>query len=88
MLRITTIQDDGTQRVLKLEGKLLAEWVGELKDACRTAVAEGCRVQLDLGGLSFVDVAGTTALRCLLRQGVSITATSPFVGELLKENHA
>ena len=88
MLRITTIQDDGAQRVLKLEGKLLAEWVGELKDACRTAVAQGCRVQLDLSGLSFVDVSGTAALRDLLRLGASITTTSPFVGELLKENQA
>ncbi len=88
MLRITTIQEDDTQRVLKLEGKLLAEWVGELKDACRTAVAQGCRVQLDLSGLSFVDVSGTAALRDLLRLGASITTTSPFVGELLKENQA
>ncbi|MGD9856952.1 MAG: STAS domain-containing protein [Planctomycetaceae bacterium] len=86
MLKITTARDDGFARVLKLEGKLLADWVGELHEACRRARAASSHVQLDLGGLSFVDVAGTIALRDLLRQGVTITTTSPLVGELLKEN--
>ena len=86
MLKITTTHDDGFERVLKLEGKLLDAWVGELKAACRLARAAGCRLQLDLSQLSFADVSGTIALRELIRQGVSITTTTPFVGELLKEN--
>jgi hypothetical protein len=85
MLKITTAHDDGIERVLKLESKLLAAWVGELQEACRLARAEGCHVRLDLSGLSFVDVLGTIALRELVRQGVHITTASPFVGELLKE---
>lgn len=86
MLKITTAHDDGFERVLKLEGKLLADWIGELHDACRTARAETGHLKLDLSGLSFADVSGTIALRELIRQGISITTTSPFVGELLKEN--
>jgi ABC-type transporter Mla MlaB component len=86
MLRITTTQDAGNLPVLKLEGKLLAEWVAELQAACRSARAASGDLQLDLAGLVFVDVAGTIALRELMRQGVSIATTSPLVGELLKEN--
>jgi ABC-type transporter Mla MlaB component len=85
MLRITTTQDAGTLPVLKLEGKLLAEWVAELQEACRTARAASGGLQLDLAGLVFVDAAGTIALRELMRQGVSIATISPLVGELLKE---
>ena len=83
MLKITTINDDGGERVVKLEGKLLADWIGELHDACRAAGFSGC-LRLDLSGLSFADVAGTIALRELMRQGASIANTSPFVRELLE----
>jgi hypothetical protein len=72
--------------VLKLEGKLLADWVGELQKVCRQARADGGHVHLDLSGLSFADVAGVIALRELARQGVLIITTSPLMGELLKEN--
>ncbi len=85
MLKITTTHHDGFERVLKLEGKLLADWVGELQDACRLTGADSSRLQLDLGGLSFADARGIIALRELVRQGVSIINASPFVGELLKE---
>jgi anti-anti-sigma regulatory factor len=86
MLKITTTHDDGFERVLKLEGKLLADWVGELQETCRKARTASGHLQLDLSGLSFADVSGTIALRELIRQGVAITTTSPFVRELLKEN--
>lgn len=86
MLKITKIHDDGFERVLKLEGKRLADWTSELQEACRLARADGCRLQLDLSELSFVDVSGTIALRELMRQGLTIGTPSPFVGELLKEN--
>ncbi len=86
MLKITTTCEDAFRCVLKLEGKLLAAWVGELQEACRRARAVSGQLHLDLSGLSFVDVPGTAVLRELIRQGVSVTTTSPFVGELLKEN--
>ena len=85
MLKITTTRNDRFGRVLKLEGKLLAAWVGELEEACRLARAEAADVQLDLSGLSFADVSGTVVLRELIRGGVRVATSSPFVEELLKE---
>jgi hypothetical protein len=85
MLKITTTHDDGFERVLKLEGKLLKDWVDELQEACSQARAERDRLKLDLSEVLFVDVAGTIALRVLIREGVAIISTSPFIRELLKE---
>lgn len=85
MLRITTIQDEKTPVILKLEGKLLAPWIAELDEACRRASAGSTPATLDLAGLSFVDAPGTVALRDLRRRGMQIVGCSPLVNELLKE---
>jgi hypothetical protein len=85
MLRITTIQNDGLPTVLKLEGKLLEPWIGELIEACRLASKRAASATLDLAGLSFVDAPGTIALRELQRRGLELTGCSPLVAELLKE---
>lgn len=84
MLRITTIQTPGKPAVLKLEGKLLEPWIGELQQACRKTLAPKTAVTLDLTGLSFVDASGTIALRDLRRRGVELKGCTPLVAELLK----
>lgn len=86
MLRISTIKNDGSPTILRLEGKLLEPWVGELHDACRQTFEMKASPVLDLAGLSFVDLPGTIALRDLRRRGVTLTGCSPLVTELLKEN--
>ena len=86
MLRITTIQNDGSPAVLKLEGKLLEPWIGELQEACRLACQRATSATLDLANVSFVDAPGAIALRDLRRRGVQLRGCSPLVAELLKEN--
>jgi len=66
--------------VLKLEGKLLEPWLGTLRQVC--AQANG--VCLDLSAVTFVDAASGQMLRDLLSQGVTITACSNLVAELLQ----
>lgn len=80
MLRITRIssQDSDT---LKLEGKLLGPWVGELSHVL--AELNGRAMGLDLSAVTFVDATGTELLRDLIRRGVPIAGCSPFVAELL-----
>jgi hypothetical protein len=86
MLRITTVEIPNKPAVLKLEGKLLEPWIGELDEACRRASVRRPSATLDLTGLSFIDAPGTTALRNLRRRGVRLVGCSPLVAELLKEN--
>jgi anti-anti-sigma regulatory factor len=85
MLRITTIQNDNSPVILKLEGKLLEPWIGELDEACRRASVATASTTLDLAGLSFVDTPGTIALRDWRRRGMRLVGCSPLVTELLKE---
>jgi anti-anti-sigma regulatory factor len=85
MLRITTIQNDGSPAVLKLEGKLLEPWIGELHEAYRKTCEHLALSTLDLAGLTYVDTPGTIALRDLRRRGIKLVGCSPLVAELLKE---
>jgi anti-anti-sigma regulatory factor len=82
MLRITTTDGDG-ERTLRLEGRLLEPWVGELLGAYREAASARLLV-LDLSGVTFVDAAGVACLRSLLAQGVALRGCSGFISELLK----
>ena len=49
--------DDGFERVLKLEGKLLSDWVDDLRVFFQGSLSDGIRVGLDLSELSFADAA-------------------------------
>jgi hypothetical protein len=86
MLRITTVETADAPAVLKLEGKLLEPWIGELDEACRRACVRRASATIDLAGISFVDIPGTIALRSLRRRGMRLVGCSPLVTELLKEN--
>ena len=79
MLRITRSTNDGTT-LLKLEGKLLAPWAGEVLEQCGGSAGA---VRLDLSQLSFVDGAGLALLNDLRGRGAAIVACSGFVAELL-----
>jgi ABC-type transporter Mla MlaB component len=80
MLRITRTTIDGGATLLKLEGKLLAPWAGEVLEQCN---GSGGRVRLDLAQVSYVDGAGVALLNELRARGATIVACSGFVAELL-----
>ncbi len=81
MLRISAIEsDEGV--TLRLEGKLLANWVSELLRAASAVPPE--RLRLDLKDVSFVDADGAVALRSLLARGAKLEACSSFVAQLLE----
>ncbi len=83
MLRISRLPLDG-ELTLKLEGKILAPWLDEVRHACAEAVNGSVRTRLDLTGITFVDAAGVELLRNLAKHGVEIAASSSFVSELLR----
>ncbi|MDB5290049.1 MAG: hypothetical protein JWL69_1290 [Phycisphaerales bacterium] len=82
MLKITATSAAGVA-TLKLEGKILAPWVGEVREACAAAAALAPATRLDLAGITFVDLAGAQLLRELIASGVKIVSPSRFVAELL-----
>jgi hypothetical protein len=84
MLRITQIDSPG-QQTLKLEGKLLAAWVDELRIASEPLTRFAGRRALDLSDLTFADDAGVRLLHELSKAGIRIVAASQFVSELLQK---
>jgi anti-anti-sigma regulatory factor len=82
VLRITTIAEPNGKLLLKLEGKLLEPWLGELTSACSPAPGRFA-VRLDLSRLTYVDSAGVQTLKDLLQRGVTVVETLPFVAALL-----
>jgi hypothetical protein len=84
MLRITTVTDSDSERIIKLEGKLVGPWVDEVRRACEARAAPPARVRLDLAALSFVDAAGARLLRELMQGGVAVGPCTGFVAALLK----
>jgi hypothetical protein len=89
MLRITVVHDAGPESasesvsVLRLEGKVLAPWVGELVSAGRSGT--GGRLRLDLSRVTFADADGAAALRRLIREGAEVAACPPFIAALLED---
>ena len=83
MLRISSIAVGPDAITLKLEGKLLEAWCGELRSACQLAREQASHVALDLMDVSFIDGDGLDLLRTLLRRGITISRRSSFVAELL-----
>ena len=82
MLKITVSGQDSSRRVIKLEGKLLSDWIDEVRRVFLD-VDECVSPGLDLSELTFVVREGAELLLELLRQGVRIESCSPFVAELL-----
>jgi hypothetical protein len=88
MLMITRSEEGDLGCTLKLEGKLLGPWVGELELACDGSRIHPERVRLDLSGLTYLDAEGTQFLKGLLREGIRVVACSGFVAEMLQHSKA
>ena len=83
MLKITRLPGKGRVRMIKLEGELLAPWVGAVLEACTGQGSGSGRLVLDLAAVTYVDDPGIELLRDLVGAGIEIGACSSFIAELL-----
>lgn len=83
MLRITALSDDGRTVRLKVEGRLVGDWVSALDQACGSCLSQQKTIILDLSEVSFLDRRGTKALKALLKERVRIVRASLLVQALL-----
>ncbi len=83
MVRITTLADDGQNVRLKVEGRLVENWVSELKNVCTSLLAQKKMVFLDFSHVSFVDRQGVAVLQGILGDRVEIIGASRLVQTLL-----
>ena len=80
-LRITVSTDRGRAGI-RLEGRLEAAGVPDLRESCHSA---GVPLRLDLSGLQSADDVGIDALQSLRAEGVEFRGVSPYIAQLLKE---
>jgi len=84
MLRITKVREDGTAVVLKLEGKITAQWASLLDGECRTILRQKKTVHLDCAKVDFMDEQGMEVLKNLPRKNVTLIGAPEHVTELLQ----
>jgi ABC-type transporter Mla MlaB component len=83
MLRITRTNDHDSVWTLRLEGKLRGPWVPEFARSYEELQCSPDHLRLDLSAVTFVDGPGVALLRDLLARGVTLSACSGLVAELL-----
>ena len=84
MLRISRAAATSSVSTLRVEGRVVAEWVPVLERECWLALQENGHVQLDLSAVTFVDGRGVAALRQLGAKDVEIVNCPEFIEELLR----
>jgi len=85
LLRITRVENGPTGLMLKVEGKIMSEWVRVLHDECQKGSARSTNVVLDLSGVSYADREGVEMLRAVLGPHVRIAAAPLFLTALLHQ---
>ena len=83
MLKITEVSRSAAAITFKLEGKVLAPWVDELRRLCSETPRRSRQIHLDLDAVTFLDESGAELMRELVRQGITIARCSEFIAQLL-----
>jgi hypothetical protein len=84
VLKITEVSRSDATITFKLEGKVLAPWVDELRRICSETPRQSQRIHLDLDAVTFLDESGAELMRELVRQGTTIVRCSEFIAQLLR----
>ena len=83
MLKITKADQEPPKVLLRLEGDITSKWVDLLEKEIQAHLEKGAEVNLDLCGVTFVDLRGAKMLRALLGQRVRVSKCTPLVESLL-----
>jgi hypothetical protein len=86
MLKISQTGTRNHSVTLKLEGRVVGPWVGELRRICEPLLGEDGGLKLDLAEVSYVDEEGVIALNNLNSRGVKLKNCSPFVEQQIKSS--
>lgn len=85
MLRVTVVESLDSGVRLRVEGRLTGHAVEELRDSCELhALADGMRLTLDLGDVSFADGDGVQLLKDLRTRGVAMLNLVPYLALQLR----
>lgn len=83
MFRLTSIVDDGQTIHLKVEGRVVGDWVSELDRVCGSCLSQSKKVILDFSEVTYIDRRGVDALKRVLGDRVQIKGQSLLIHALL-----
>lgn len=86
MLRITTMTDDGRTIRLKVEGRVVGDWVPELDQVCGSCLSQKKQVVLDFSDVTYIDRRGIEALKGIQGERVQIVGCSLLIRALLESD--
>ena len=89
MLRITVMTEE-RRTVVKVEGKLVGPWVGELR-RCWTLAKDGRHnepIHIDLTDVTFVDSLGKELIREMCLKGAELEVLGPLMSSMVDEMRA
>lgn len=85
MLRVTVVESSDSAVRLRVEGRLTGRSVEELRESCELhALADGMRLSIDLGDVSFADGDGIQLLQELRVRDVTILNLTPYLALQLR----
>lgn len=84
MLKITTIRENRSEVLLKLEGKITEQWAVLLDGECRAFLQSKDVVFLDCSDIAFIDTRGVEVLKHFPRQQVTLISAPSYLTELLQ----
>lgn len=84
MLRITPLSTRHDVRCLRVEGRLVGDWVQVLQVELEQARTQPSELELDLAGVEFADSEALSLLIEVARRGVKLVACSPLLTSLLE----
>jgi anti-anti-sigma regulatory factor len=84
MLRITETSKDKKAVILRLDGKVVGEWVSGLEKLClHYRDEENKNIVLDFSGVTFIDNKGVDMLWKIKNGRIKMVNCSPFIRLLL-----
>ena len=89
MLKIT-ISETPAETRWTLQGRLVGEWVDELRTSWKRKPRRQTAVPcvIDLNDVSFIDQKGERLLRAMGKKGAQFIATGIYIKYVLQEEHA
>jgi len=83
MMRVSVVESSIQAVTLRVEGEVKGRWVAELGRACEESLSRNLRLNLDLSGVSFIDLDGISLFRGLTDRQVVLSNLGPFIAEQL-----
>jgi anti-anti-sigma regulatory factor len=84
MLRITAVAESPMLVTLKLDGRLVSDWVALLEEECLMWLRDHRTVLLDVAEVTFIDRRGVKMLRRITSDRLRIINASAFITELIE----